>query len=69
MRGVKGALAAIRSASLWSDQRTPREIVDKLNKEINAALAEPTIADLGAAIRRFTGSTRQALCRGDQKMG
>jgi tripartite-type tricarboxylate transporter receptor subunit TctC len=45
-----------KSASAWPrcrrcSTRTPTEIVDKLNKEINAALADPKIkariADLG----------------------
>jgi tripartite-type tricarboxylate transporter receptor subunit TctC len=44
-------------ASLWigvgAPKRTPAEIVDKLNKEINSALADPTIkarlVELGGA--------------------
>jgi tripartite-type tricarboxylate transporter receptor subunit TctC len=39
-------------------KHTPTEIIDKLNKEINAGLADPTLkgrfADLGAAV--FPGS-------------
>ena len=49
-------------AVIWqgigAPKNTPPEIVDKLNKEINAALADPKMkarfADLGAAV--FAGS-------------
>ena len=38
---------------VWGCRTTPPEIIDTLNKEVNAALAEPEIkarlADLGAA--------------------
>ena len=42
------------SFGFGAPRNTPAEIVDKLNKEINASLAEPKIkarfADLGAAV-------------------
>jgi tripartite-type tricarboxylate transporter receptor subunit TctC len=49
-------------ASLWygvgAPETTPAEIIDKLNKQINAGLAEPTLkarfADLGGTV--ITGS-------------
>jgi tripartite-type tricarboxylate transporter receptor subunit TctC len=65
-------------ASQWyglcAPKNTPAGIVDKLNKEINAALADPTMkarfADIGGEV--LAGSPRriwQAYRRGDREMG
>ena len=65
-------------ASTWSGvgapKATPAEIVDKLNKEINAALADPKIkarlADLGGTVLRgLPRRLRQAHRRGNREVG
>ena len=59
-------------ASGWygigAPKNTPAEIIEKLNKEINAGLADPKIkarlADLGVTVlARFARRLRQAHCR------
>ena len=65
-------------ASTWfgvgAPKNTPAEIVDKLNKEINAALADPKIkarlADLGGTVlARLARRFRQAHRRRNREMG
>ena len=65
-------------ASAWAaiavPKATPRDIVDKLNAEINSGLADPKIlarlADFGAtAFVDLAGRTRQARRRADREMG
>ena len=61
-------------ASAWfgigAPKATPAEIIEKLNKEVNAALADPRmkarIVDLGGALARRLW---QAHCRRDRKVG
>ena len=55
-------------------KNTPAEIIDKLNKEINAALADPKIkarlADLGGTVLRgLARRLRQAHRRRDREVG
>ena len=65
-------------ASGWygvgAPRNTPTEVIDKLNKEINAGLADPKIkarlADLGGnTVRRLACRFRQAHGRRDRKVG
>ena len=65
-------------ASAWygvgAPKNTPAEIVDKLNKEINAALADPKmkarLADLGGTVLAgLAGRLRQAHRRRNREMG
>ena len=66
-------------ASSWigigAPKNTPAEIVDKLNQEINAGLADPKIkarlADLGSVPMplRFARRLRQAHCRRNREVG
>ena len=65
-------------ASSWfgigAPTNTPAEIVDKLNREINAALADPRmkarISDLGATpFVRFAGRLRQVHRRRNREVG
>ena len=65
-------------ASAWygigAPKGTPAEIVDRLNREVNAILAEPAtkqrLAELGASLlARLARRFRQARCRRDRKMG
>ena len=65
-------------ASSWfgigAPKNTPAEIVDKLNKEINAALADPKIkarlAELGGTVAcGFARRLRQAHRRRNREMG
>ena len=55
-------------------RNTPTEIVDKLNREINAALADPTmkarLADLGWLRARGVGRRfRETHCRRNREVG
>jgi tripartite-type tricarboxylate transporter receptor subunit TctC len=58
---------------LAAPKNTPNEIVDMLNKEINAGLADPNIkarlADLGTEPTPMTGSIRPIHRRGNRKVG
>ena len=65
-------------ASAWfgigAPKNTPAEIIEKLNKEINAALADPKIkvrlADLGGTVlARLARRLRQAHRRRNREMG
>ena len=64
-------------ASAWfgigAPKNTPAEIIDKLNKEINAGLADPKIkarlADLAAQCFRLARRLRQAHCRRNREVG
>ena len=65
-------------ASDWygigAPKNTPAEIIDKLNKEINAALADPKmkarLADLGGTVLAgLARRLRQAHRRGNREMG
>ena len=59
---------------IGAPKNTPAEIVDRLNVEINAALADPTLkarmADLGGtAIGRLSGGFQRAHRRGHREVG
>jgi len=65
-------------ASAWfgigAPKATPAEIIEKLNKEVNAALADPRmkarIVDLGGDVARALARRLwQAHCRRDRKVG
>ena len=65
-------------ASVWfgvgAPKNTPAEIIDKLNKEINAGLADPKIkarlADLGGTVlARLARRFRQAHRRRNREVG
>jgi tripartite-type tricarboxylate transporter receptor subunit TctC len=64
-------------ASFWggfcAPKSTPAEIVDKLNKEINAGLADPKmkarIADLGATVLPGSPADNREVGQGDQGGG
>ena len=65
-------------ASAWygigAPKNTPAEIVERLNKEINAALADPKmrarLADLGGTeLALSPAELREAHCRRNREMG
>jgi len=64
-------------ASFWfgvgAPKATPAEIVEQLNKEVNAALADPKmkvrLADLGVALPGSPAEFGKADRRGNREMG
>ena len=67
---------AMRPAPFSASARprtTPPEIVDKLNKEVNAVLADPGMkarfADLGGRASRLARRLREAHCRRNREVG
>jgi tripartite-type tricarboxylate transporter receptor subunit TctC len=69
---IDGVLRGFEASSWYGigvNKNTPAEIVENLNQEINAALADPQLqvrlADLGGLARRF----RQADRRGNREVG
>jgi len=59
--------------SVGLPKNTPTEIIDKLNKEINASLADPAsrtrFAELGTTVIGVAGRVGEAHRRGNRKVG
>jgi hypothetical protein len=70
----RSRLRSVPSGSAWAPPRPPpTEIIDKLNKEINAALADPKIkarlADLGGTVLPGSPADFGKLIADDREVG
>ena len=71
-RRIRAGIRGERLDGIGAPKDTPAEIVDKLNEEINAGLADPNIkarlADLGGnGIRRLAGRLRRFIAGETEK--